>query len=95
MWVRRADNTTAPFIIRNFLHHSIDILVTIAYHLIMATASGSKLMKANGKTQVSIYLFDAEVRQLDRIAKRQKCKRATVVASIVRCGLVDMRKRKA
>lgn len=58
----------------------------------MSKLTGSKHMKAGGKTQISIYLWPEEVRQVDRIAKRQRAKRAAVVASIVRCTLVDLRK---
>ena len=57
----------------------------------MSKLTGSKHMKANGKTQVSIYLFENEIKQLDRIAKRGRCRRAAIVANIVRNQLAAMR----
>lgn len=45
--------------------------------------SGSKAMKANGKTQVSIYLHQDQLRRVDAIAKKTRRKRANVVLGFV------------
>ena len=53
----------------------------------MSKATGSKNMKANGKTQVSIYLRPDQLRIVDAVAKKTYRKRANVVLGFVLDGL--------
>ena len=57
----------------------------------MSKPTGSNAMKANGKVQISSYFFADEVKKIDRIAAKNRVKRAALVRNLVLNALKDVK----